>query len=142
MTTTPSVSSSLTPAQAVAAAPVWWYLSRNISRPYRSRISSTPRSEKDGPVLPTAAQVFLTLGLDLQLLLEIFDGSPNVPLLTYGDLGGCRIDDTERWVELARLTGKTIHLVHMSDTEQFYTFTELAVYYPDGRVEQKDAKKN
>lgn len=108
MTTNPAVSSSLTPAQAVAAAPEWWYLSRNISKPYRSRISNTPSSKKGGPVPPTAAQVFSTLDLELQPLLEIFHGPPSEPLLTYEDLGGCSIDDTERWVKLARLTGKII----------------------------------
>lgn len=123
-------------AQAVAAALEWWYISRNVSRPDRSRIWTSPNSKEDDE-LPTAAEVFAVLELDLDQLKTIFSYRPKEPSSRpYAGLGGCSIDDQQKWQAIARLTGKIIHMVYESDAMQFYTWEEIAVYYPDCRVEK------
>ncbi len=123
-------------AQVVAQASEWWYISRRVARPVKNMIWTRPRSLPNDPIPPRANAVFEVMHLDLKQLAEVFGSAEDQPS-HYTDLGGCDIDNEEKWAKLAEFTGKVIHLIYYSDQMQVGTWTELAVYHPDGRVEKK-----
>ncbi len=128
----------LSPAQAVATAPEWWWLGRNFSYPRYNTIALKMRSEPDDPPPVLVADVFRALGLEPLQLQFVFDWRvEGFPINTFEQLGACPADDQRKWSYLACLLGKTIHFCnHHGD--RFYR--ETAVYYPDGRVELKESK--
>lgn len=131
--TTPAVSLAFSPAQAVAAAPEWWYFGRNYSYPRYNKIGLKSQSDKGD--FARAPEVFAVLGLSPDALKDIYHWGQHDPVATFDDLGACP-PAHEGWQQLARLTGKTIHFVQCSGESPFGGF-EYAVYYPDGRIKEK-----
>lgn len=119
------------PVWTVAQAAEWGYAGRNFSFPAWNTIVG-------GGTQATAAAVFKELRLPIERLRDIYHGrAPLVadPRDEYEALGCLPIDDATCWSRLAQLTGKTIRLIHRSGEPG--VGCEIAVYYPDGRIEPK-----
>lgn len=122
-------------AAQVAAAPEWWYFGGLYAWPrHNSNVIALDSRAEEGE-WARVPEVFSALGLVPDDLCEIFTWrTASTPVLTFEDLGGCPPED-KNWSRFARITGKIIHRVHCSGQER--SGSEIAVYYPDGRIEKK-----
>ena len=108
--------------QTIATASEWWYFGRRFSYPKYNFIALDSLSTG---YVAIASDVFEMLKLDPVKLAEIFER------------GYCLAEKTDSWSKLAQLSGKTIHWFYNKGE---FSSREVAIYYPDGRVENPTSK--
>lgn len=81
---------------------------------------------------PTAQEVFLALGVDLESLAQIFGVTGRGFTLSYFDLGECAVSDSTAWQRLADLLGINLHLYQRVDICRYYPVGVFSCSDPSG----------
>lgn len=130
--------------QAYRDSKLWWYYGGTSSHPGSDVI--IPQLPLPNPGTPLkAAEVFEALELPLDKLAEIFKGDPppaffsetnlaaaeGSNLRAYQNLGECILEDSRGWSTLARITQRTIMLMHLRELRNPRA-TSIATFHPDG----------
>lgn len=127
----------------------WDYRGRNFCTPKWNTISLVTDSTalESFEIYAPASKIFENLGLSLTKLSQIFVKEPHtyytIPTeqrtrqpraRSYDKLGACRAWDEEGWMDLAKLTGRSLRFWH-GHGDPMDNFLR-AIYHPDGTIER------
>lgn len=110
----------------------WVFIADGMS--YRTDINTIrPGSDLlDVQENPTAQEVFLTLGVDLEILAQIFGVTGRGFTLSYFRLGECAVSDSAAWQRLADLLGRKLHLYQRVGICRYYQVGVFSGADPSG----------